>query len=357
MGRPRRRRDPIATAPTSATAVIGALPGGPLETPLHVMSLAEFERAVGTAEGETADTLRLFFENGGREAFVAGLDEARPERSLQALAHTKFNILVIPATARLADGEAISLAVAAALLAEDSNAFYIADPPATRSATNVARWAGSFGGGRSSAVYFPRLRVQGPSGERDVPASGAVAGLFARIDTERGVWTAPAGTRATVRGVVGPSVELDDAAVDALGQASVNAVRRLSSRGTVVWGARTRADTDTEWKYVNVRRLFIFIEESLEEGLQWVVFEPNAEPLWTQVRAAVQTFLNGLLRQGAFPAATPEEAYFVRCDRTTMTRDDIDSGRLVMQIGIAPIRPAEFVVSRIGMWTRTKDDD
>ncbi len=209
----------------------------------------------------------------------------------------------------------------------------------------------------NSAVYFPRLRVRDSSGERDVAASGAVAGIFARIDTLRGVHVSPGGTGATVSGVRGPSLELDDATVEALDQDGVNPIRRVAGRGTVVWGARTRADTDTEWQYVNVRRFSLFLERSIEVGLRWVVFEPNDEPLWAQVRAAVRVFLNGVFRQGFFPAAKPQDAFFVRCDRTTMTQDDINSGRLVVHVGFAPIRPAEFVILRIGVWARARDDD
>ena len=355
MARPRRRRDPIAPTPTSVAAFVGSLPGGPLPTPLLVTSFAEFVHLAGGDVGETADAVRLFFDNGGRRAYVTGLDEARPDRSLDALAETKFNILVVPATARLADGAAVSLAVTAALFAEDRGAFYVADPPAGRTAANVARWAGSFGGGGSSAVYFPRVRMRDASGERDVAASGAVAGTIARTDVERGALVSPGG--AALHGVVGPSLELDDATVEALGQAAVNPIRRVPGRGIRVWGARTRADTDTEWKYVNVRRFALFLERSIEEGLQWAVFEPNAEPLWAQVRAAVRPFLNVLFRQSPFPAARVQDALFVRCDRTTMTQDDIDSGRLVVHVGFAPIKPAEFVIVRIGLWARPGDED
>jgi uncharacterized protein len=355
MARPRRLRDPIEAVGTSVAAFVGSLPGVPPAAPMLVTSPNEFERAVGTLEGETGDAVRLFFENGGRRAYVTGLDETRPLRSLEALAETDFNLLVIPATARLPAPQALKLAVGAALLAENSGAFYVVDPPAGRTAATIVRWAGSFGGGGSAAVYFPRLRVRSLSGERDIPVAGAVAGILARTDMDRGVWVSSAG--ATVRGTVGPSVELDDATAERLALAAVNPIRRLPNRGTVVWGGRTRADTDTEWQYVNVRRFALFLEESIEQGLQWVVFEPNGPRLWAQVRSLARTFLQRTFRQGAFPAAKPQEAYFVRCDRTTMTQDDIDSGRLVIQVGIAPLRPAEFVLFRIGLWARCPDDD
>lgn len=350
MARPRRPRDPILAMPTSVAAFVGSLPTGPPAEPVLVTSLNDFERVFGSAEGETADAVWLFFENGGKRAYVAGFDEARPPRSLDALASTPFNLLVIPATARLLQPAATSLAVAAALLAEERRAFYVVDPPAGRTLANVARWAGSFGGGTSSALFFPGLRVRRPSGERDVPAAGAVAGILARTDTNRGVWVSSGGER--VQGVLAPTVDLDETAAETLVQAGVNPIRQLPGRGTRLWSARTRADTDSEWKYVNVYRFAAYLERSIEQGLQWVVFEPNGPRLWTQVRALIRPFLTLAFRQGAFPATTPEDAFFVRCDRTTMTQEDIDSGRLIIHVGIAPVRPAEFVIVRIHLRAR-----
>jgi uncharacterized protein len=355
MARPRRPRDPILGTGTSVAAFIGSVPGPPPADPLLVTSVSEFGHTFGTTEGETGDALRLFFENGGRRAYITAFDEAHPLRSLDALALTPFNILVIPATARPLQPWPTSLAAAAALLAEKRGALYVADPPAERTTANVARWAGSVGCGRSTAVYFPRLRVLRPSGERDLPAGGAVAGILARMDMERGVWLTPDGER--VVGTLGPTVELDDASVESLGLAAVNAIRFVPGRGIRLWGARTLADTDAEWKYVHVRRFAAFVEQSIEQGLQWVVFEPNAPRLWTQVRALVRTFLTSEFRSGAFPAATADEAFFVRCDRTTMTQDDIDAGHLVIEIGFAPLRPAEFVILRIGLRARPRGDE
>jgi phage tail sheath protein FI len=349
MARPRRPRDPIAPVPTSVAAIVGALPGG-RDAPLLVTSLSDFERQSGSAEGEVGDAVRLFFDNGGRRAYVVSLDDNRPLRALDALTDTDFNILVIPATARLP--AATTIAVRAALFAQKRRALYVADPPALRTVQNVARWARSFGGGPNSAVYFPRLRIRTASGERDVAASGAVAGVYARTDSERGVWVSP--SEARLDGVVGPAVELTDDQSAALTEAGVNTIRLIPGRGLRVWSARTREELDQEWKYVPVRRLALFLEESIDQGLQWVVFEPNEPPLWTQVRAAVRAFLRAIWRSGGLKGTKPEQAFFVRCDRTTMTQDDIDGGRLVVEVGFAPLRPAEFVVLRIGLWTRCR---
>jgi phage tail sheath protein FI len=138
---------------------------------------------------------------------------------------------------------------------------------------------------------------------------------------------------------------------DVLNPRGVNVIRdfRPDRRGIRLWGARTISD-DPAWKYVNVRRLFIFLEESIDEGTQWVVFEPNAEPLWDRVRRSIESFLLTVWRNGALMGVKPEQAFYVKCDRTTMTQDDIDNGRLICYIGVAPVKPAEFVIFRIHQW-------
>jgi phage tail sheath protein FI len=174
--------------------------------------------------------------------------------------------------------------------------------------------------------------------------------MMARTDATRGVFTAPAGSSASLVGVVEPAAAATSVEAAALNEFGVNVIRTLPQFGTVVWGARTQS-AESEWKYVNVRRVFLYLEESIDRGLQWVVFEPNGEALWQSVRRAVTDFLLGMFRGGALVGATPDEAFFVRCDETTMTQRDLDSGRLVCLIGIASTRPAEFVILRIGGWT------
>ena len=211
------------------------------------------------------------------------------------------------------------------------------------------------------AVYVPWLRILDPAtGDTHlVPPGGHVAGIYARTDIERGVHKAPA--NAVVRGIVatelpgnrGPlSVTITRAQQDILNPRNVNVIRdfRSDRRGVRVWGARTMS-SNAQWKYVNVRRLFIFVEESVEEGTQWVVFEPNDEPTWARVRRSISNFLTSVWRSGALMGTTAEEAFFVKCDRTTMTQDDIDSGRLICYVGIAPVKPAEFVIFRFSQKT------
>lgn len=178
--------------------------------------------------------------------------------------------------------------------------------------------------------------------------SGHIAGIYARVDLERGVHKAPANE--TIRGIT--RIAHDVTAVDQalLNPEGINALRFFPGRGNLVWGARTLT-ADPQWKYVNVRRLLIFLEHSIERGTQWTTFEPNTEALWEKVRQAVADFLVNIWRKGALQGSKPEEAFFVKCDPTTMTQNDLDQGRLICVVGVAVIKPAEFVIFRIGQWT------
>jgi phage tail sheath protein FI len=198
------------------------------------------------------------------------------------------------------------------------------------------------------------LLIRDPLTDADTncPPSGHVAGIYARTDIERGVHKAPANE--VIRGITGLARLVNHGQQEILNPSpvNINVLRdfRASGRGYRVWGARC-ITSDSDWKYVPVRRLFIFLEESIDEGTQWVVFEPNDEPLWARVRASVSAFLRTVWRDGGLQGATPEQAYFVQCDRSTMSQADIDNGRLIMRIGVAPVKPAEFVIFRIGQWT------
>ena len=206
---------------------------------------------------------------------------------------------------------------------------------------------------RNAALFYPRLKTPDPLDEfrlHDRGASGTIAGLFARIDSSRGVWKAPAGTEAALRNVS----ELDDVLTDqengTLNPLAINCLRNFPIFGNVCWGARTLEGSDqqaSEWKYIPVRRLALFLEESLFRGLKWVVFEPNDEPLWSQIRLNVGAFMQNLFRQGAFQGKTPAEAYFVKCDKETTTQNDIDLGIVNVVVGFAPLKPAEFVIIKI----------
>lgn len=207
--------------------------------------------------------------------------------------------------------------------------------------------------GRYAALYFPRIIEPDPLMGNQLSAfvpCGAIAGIMARTDAERGVWKAPAGLDASINGILGLQVKLNDAENGMLNPLGINCLRDFNINGRVVWGARTLRGADQladEWKYVPIRRLALFIEESLYRGTQWVVFEPNDEPLWAQIRLNVGAFMHNLFRQGAFQGTTPTEAYFVKCDKTTNPQNDIDLGILNIVVGFAPLKPAEFVVIKI----------
>ncbi|MFI0418850.1 phage tail sheath C-terminal domain-containing protein [Spongiactinospora sp. 9N601] len=207
---------------------------------------------------------------------------------------------------------------------------------------------------RYAALYYPWLVVNDPSVNRfvEVPPSGHLAGIYARVDNERGVHKAPANV--VIRGIRltdGIAQDITKRQQDILNPKGINALRFFPGLGHRVWGARTLS-SDTSWKYVNVRRLFLFLEESIDEGTQWVVFEPNDESLWALVRQTITNFLTTVWRSGALAGATANEAFFVTCDRSTMTDDDIANGRLICVIGVAPVFPAEFVIFRIQQTTR-----
>jgi len=206
---------------------------------------------------------------------------------------------------------------------------------------------------RNAALYFPRVVMADPQreGQPDTfAACGILAGVWSRTDTSRGVWKAPAGIDAALRGVQKLSVKLTDSENGQLNPLGINSLRSFPITGRVVWGARTLRGADQladEYKYVPIRRLALFIEESLFRGTQWVVFEPNDEPLWAQIRLNVGAFMRNLFRQGAFQGSSPRDAYFVKVDSETTTQNDINLGIVNVVVGFAPLRPAEFVIIKI----------
>lgn len=214
---------------------------------------------------------------------------------------------------------------------------------------------------RNAAIFFPNIIAADPEADNNtrpfVPC-GAVAGVIARIDSERGVWKSPAGIEAGLAGVTDLTVHLTNDDNGTLNPLGVNCLRILPPAGIVVWGSRTMRGADAladQWKYLAVRRTALFIEESLYRGTQWVVFEPNDEPLWSQIRLNVGAFMHNLFRQGAFQGITPRDAYFVKCDKETTTQYDIDRGIVNIVVGFAPLKPAEFVIIQIQQITRSSE--
>jgi hypothetical protein len=268
-----------------------------------------------------------------------------------------FNLLCIPPFTR--DTDVASTTLSKALdYCKKRRAMLIVDPPSNWKKTSDVTDPNTGVDGlnlqdENAAIYFPRLKMPDPLKENrleEFAPCGVVAGIFARTDAQRGVWKAPAGLDATITGVRELTYKLTDGEHGKLNPLGVNCLRAFPVVGHVIWGARTLKGADrlaSEWKYIPVRRLALFIEESLYRGTQWVVFEPNDEPLWSQIRLNVGAFMHNLFRQGAFKGKTPREAYFVKCDKETTTQNDIDQGIVNILVGFAPLKPAEFVIIKI----------
>ena len=269
-----------------------------------------------------------------------------------------FNILCIPraATSDMSDPDMLAVYSQAETYCEERRAFLLIDiKPSVTDLEAMQTWLlqNELLRHRNAAVYFPRTFIPDPLNQnrlRSVGASGTIAGLYARTDATRGVWKAPAGTDARLRNVQGLAYVLTDPQNGALNPLGVNCLRNFPVYSNVCWGARTLDGADvqaSEWKYIPVRRFTLFLEESLYRGTKWVVFEPNDEPLWAQIRLNIGAFMHNLFRQGAFQGTTPRDAYFVKCDKETTTQTDIDLGIVNIVVGFAPLKPAEFVIIKI----------
>ena len=381
---------PIEGVPTSITAFIGRTSAGPLNAPVAINSFADFDGLFGglAAGFPLGYAVSDFYRNGGAKALIVRLVEPggdanrslsvptylgdQTEKSgLHALDQAAlFNILCIPPDTADSDTPP-DVYQAAAEYCAARRAMLIIDPPGSwqdkyeqgRIAQIAISDLGSFSAeaARSAAVYFPRIIAIDPLAngrQRSFAASGAIAGVWAATDAASGVWKAPAGQGAALTGVVGLAASLTDAESDLLNPKGINALRNFPGLGTVVWGARTLRGADQfadEYKFIPVRRMALFIESSIQTGTQWAVFEPNDERLWAQLRSSVDAFMAQLFRQGAFQGATASQAFFVKCDATTTTQADIDAGFVNIQVGFAPLRPAEFVVLVIGQMAGRRD--
>lgn len=318
------------------------------------------------ARSEASYGLLQFFGNGGYDAYVVrtrpGAAALRGRASWRSglfslldLDPYAINLLCVPDAAHLTLRGQEVVYKTAAKICEHRRAFLLCDMPARiRGYADALSWMQSDANPNSAngAVYYPRLEVQepgDPNTRRQIATSGTIAGIFARTDTQHGVWHAPAGTEARLRSVK-PVVTVSDPESRALNPRAINLIRTLPSIGTVVWGARTLRGDDAfgdAFKYVPVRRLALHIEQSLYRGLNWVVLGPNEESTWKRIRAATEAFLDGLFRDGALHGSRSNQAYFVRCGRDTMTESDIRNGKTILEVGIAPLRPAEFVLLRL----------
>jgi phage tail sheath protein FI len=268
-----------------------------------------------------------------------------------------FNLLCIPPLTRDIDIDSTTWSAALAYC-KKRRAMLIVDSPSiwdeVSDVTNTATGVDNLNlRDENAIIYFPRLKIPDPLKENrleEFAPCGVMAGIFARTDAQRGVWKAPAGLEATLTGVRELPVKLTDGENGILNPLGVNCLRTFPVIGHVVWGARTLEGADrlaSEWKYIPVRRTALFIEESLYRGTQWVVFEPNDEPLWAQIRLNVGAFMHDLFSKGAFAGKTPREAYFVKCDKETTTQNDINLGIVNILVGFAPLKPVEFVIIKI----------
>ena len=324
-----------------AGAAIAVLPAGPVQNVRYY--------ALGITGAGVYQALGVPGNDGSAPnaaAYEAAYDVIDKEVDL-------FNLMVLPKDRSHSSATTRKLWGPASVFCLRRRAFLLIDPPdewvSSQTATSASVGVNTLRVGLVkdySAVFFPRLKITENGKDVMVGPSGAIAGLMGRIDGTRGVWKAPAGTEADLRGVTGIEYRFSDGENGVMNPKAVNTIR-IFPNGIVNWGARTMDGDDSfgsEYKYIPIRRLALYIEESLYRGLKWVVFEPNDEPLWSQIRLNVGAFMNNLFRQGAFEGATPKDAYFVKCDHSTTTQNDIDLGIVNVVVGFAPLKPAEFVV-------------
>jgi len=348
----------LASGESSSVVIAGGALGG-LSGSIHLGLANGGREFTGNAQHRTANTTDLVPAAKGTDGTRAGATEIvgleGSKTGIYALLDTDlFNILCIPETFDMSKPQAAAVITEAVNLCERRRAFYIADAPSGQDLPSIIQWAANDAPkSRNAAVYFPAVKLVDSFDElrpRAMAPLGSLAGVYVCTDANRGVWKAPAGTDATLNGVLDLATPLNDLENGQINPKGVNALRNFPAYGRVAWGARTLKGSDAqadEYKYIPVRRLALFLEESLFRGTQWVVFEPNDEPLWAQVRLNIGAFMQGLFRQGAFQGKSSREAYFVKCDSETTTQNDINLGVLNVIVGFAPLKPAEFVVIQI----------
>jgi phage tail sheath protein FI len=363
---------PISGAATSITAFIGSALRGPTDMPGSVNSFDDFERLYGGlwAQSTLGYAVQQFFLNGGNQALIVrvagdgigGITDVDIIAGLPTLGQADlFNLLCIPPLKRSGGDVGKQSWDAAIAYAKSRRAFVIVDPAerwaAAEDVLNASTGVTSIVTAEdNAAIYFPRILASDPLTEAvdSFAPSGAIAGIFASTDLQRGVWTAPAGIQAAMQDVLGLSLggstgpgKLADIDSGKLSAAGINCLRNVPTAGTVVWGARTLKGADvltSDWKYIPVLRLGYYIEESVVRGTQWAIFEPNTPMLWARITLSVSNFMQTLFAQGAFKGTTPAQAYFVRCDNTTNTPADIANGVINIAVGFAAVSPSEFVV-------------
>ncbi|HUD66511.1 MAG TPA: phage tail sheath subtilisin-like domain-containing protein [Candidatus Sulfotelmatobacter sp.] len=335
---------PIQGVSTSTVGFVAVTGRGPVLGPLF--SFLDFERVATPNLGANLPlAVRGFFENSGQQCFISQIAATDPlETGLVALDARAISIICCPDDPTIQN----SAAVMAAHCEQRKDRICI-----LQSAQPIVPVAAHQPPVHSTyaTYYYPWITVMSLDGSSTVtiPPSGHVAGVYAQTDSARGVWSAPANVQLV--GVAALSQDLTASESDALNSRGVDVIRTFPAQGIRVWGSRTTTNQDSDYKYVSVRRFMIFLEQSIAKGLQWAVFETNGPRLWAVIRSSIENFLRSVWKQGALQGLTQQEAFFVRCDLTTMTQNDLDNGRLVCIVGVAPVAPAEFVIMQIGIWT------
>jgi phage tail sheath protein FI len=333
-------RPPESPAPAKGDPFADPAPPPPGPGPAPPAAPATFVEGKNGSDGDVVGDTALK----GDEAAKTGI------YSLLKLGNRLFNLLCIPSA------DDVAFLDEAAKFCLDHRAVLLVDPPKAwtdvdTAVTGAANPVVTGDNAKNAVLYFPRLKLLDEHGNENVyPPSGAIAGVIARTDGQRGVWKAPAGTDASIAGVQDLSVRLTNLENGRLNPLGVSCLRNFPVIGTVVWGSRTLRGADQladQWKYLPVRRTALYIEESLYRGTQWVVFEPNDEPLWASIRLNVGAFMNSLWRQGAFQGQKPQDAYLVKCDSENNPQNEIDKGIVHILVGFAPLKPAEFVLIEI----------
>lgn len=361
-------QDRIITSPaTSVTAFVGFVASGVEDRPVLVQSFREFEREFGAMEVGRLLSLAVheFFLNGGRQAVVVRVGSVGPLGKDELIGSTAttgmnallgavdFNLLCIPDTFDLSDPDATAVAEAAIRLCEASHAFYLVDPPRTKGLHDIVAWVATLTASANAAVYFPAIKIANPRDNAQlltVPPSGAVAGVVARTDANRGIWKSPSGNEATLNGGIHLALSLNDSESAVMNEMGINTLRSFPGRLPLVWGARTLAGAASrvdQFKYVSVMRLALHIQQALSRGTRWTVFEPIDEVMFAQLRLSIDAFMQGLFRDGALQGRTAREAYFVHCGAETTTISDMEQGIVNIQVGFSPSRPAEFVLLQL----------
>ena len=348
-----------------------------LNKPIFVSSWADYKNKIGmgsfsgdtSTEGYLSPAIYSFFANGGKRAYVvATLDSSETNiigtttngvRSGLTCFEEIDDISIVCAPG-ITDTSTQKKILAHCANMKDRFAIFDSSEDDTFDSIQTKKETLVDDSG-FAALYYPwvEMSVETQISENKInmenmfiPPSGAIAGIYARSDNEKGVPKAPANE--IVRGALSLKVNITKGEQDILNPKNINCIRAMKGMGIRVWGART-ISADPLWKYINVRRLFLYLEESIEESTQWVVFEANNQQLWKRVEQSINNFLLGVWKSGALMGNSPEEAYFVKCDETTMNETDLANGRLVVNIGVAPTRPAEFVIFRIGQLTASSN--